>query len=141
MNPTVYKALTKAGTYKGYIIAAVLLIVCLLVYFNWSNIKQAVGLAPAIPLPPDTAPKPSTTSSSYTNDTVLKKGMRGAKVKELQLRMNATLKAAKATGDQAALPLEPLVEDGIFGNHTAMRLFALTGQTQISINAYKQLDA
>lgn len=139
MNPTVYKALTKAGTYKGYIIAVVLLIVCLLVYFNWANIKQAVGLAPPIPLPPDAAPKPSTTS--YTNDTVLKKGMRGAKVKELQLRMNATLKAAKAKGDRAALPLKPLVKDGIFGNNTAMRLFALTGQTQISINAYKQLDA
>lgn len=132
--------------YKGYIIAAVILVVCLAVYFNWDKIKQKLGFAPKINGQSTATPtsyNTGTPSQQYTNNTVLKKGMRGSKVKELQLLMNATLKAAQARGDRTATPLEPLVVDGIFGNQTAMRLFALTGgrHLEISINAYKKLDA
>lgn len=74
----------------------------------------------------------SNSNTAFTNDTVLKKGDKGAKVGELQDLMNKGL--VKSGSSYATL-----VVDNNFGPKTEGALFLLTGKRSISINALKKL--
>lgn len=126
---------------KTPLIAGLILVLALVAYFYRDNIKSFFAKdALLTPSKPTTAvntastsgSNPSTsTNTSMTNDTVLKKGSRGAKVKELQVLINKGLKAKN-------MGFPNLAEDGIFGAKTESRLQLLIGKKSISINEFKQ---
>ncbi len=145
MNEALKKAVTKAAVYKGYIVALVIAIALILIYLQREKIIAALGMQPLNGTSGDnakaTAPKPSTSLPKQTDDTVLKKRMRGEKVKELQLLLNTALKRAQNRGDATAKAHQPLVTDGVFGDKTELLLQVLSGLTysKISIARMKEL--
>lgn len=78
---------------------------------------------------PSNSSNTGSTVATATNDTVLKKGSSGTKVKELQILMN---KAVESKSQYA-----PLATDGVFGAATELRLYELTLKRSISINQFK----
>lgn len=114
--------------------AGLVLIALLVVYFYRENLKTAFQKNTI--LPSNAATLASTESSSVSasssnnasNDTPLKKGSTGEKVKELQRLINVK--------HQNYTPrLAPnLVVDGQFGTKTEILLKKYTGKTSISIN-------
>ncbi|MBL4650826.1 MAG: hypothetical protein JKY03_13930 [Aureispira sp.] len=117
---------------KSVLIAGLVLIALILAYFKRDSIKEFFSKSKpekALNVPsPNTSAAPTPTVSN--NNTVLKKGSSGVKVRELQVLMNT-----------AILKVNPnyltLATDSNFGAKTEDRLFLLTGVKIISINQFK----
>jgi hypothetical protein len=116
---------------KSLIIAGLVLIALVLAYFKRESIKEFFSKSKPTNALNVTNPSTSTApTSTANNDTVLKRGSSGAKVRELQVLMNT-----------AILKVNPnyltLTTDSNFGAKTEDRLFLLTGVKRISINQFK----
>ena len=117
---------------KSLLIAGLVLIALILAYFKRESIKEFFSKSQpvnALNVPSPTA-STAPTSTVSNNDTILKKGSSGTKVRELQVLMNT-----------AILKVNPnylmLTTDSNFGAKTEDRLFLLTGVKRISINQFK----
>lgn len=126
--------------HKTTLMAGLVLVLCVAVYFYRDEIKSffskgsslsSAGTTVASTSTPSIMSPSTTTNTSDTNDTVLKKGSQGQKVKELQVLINKRLEAAN-------MGFPKLVEDGIFGAKTESRLQLLIGKKSISINEFKK---
>jgi hypothetical protein len=148
MNETLTKAVSKAATHKGYIVALIVAIVLILIYVYRDKIAVALGLSSiatggiGASKASATIPAPSTggttraTTTVLDDSTALSKGMRGEKVKELQEIINKLLLARKKyLGIKANL----LKVDGIFGSATEKALLEVTNgfYSKISISHIK----
>lgn len=130
-----------AQRYKGLLTFAVVVAVVVFAYLHRNKIAAALGMRSAsiVPTPNDgKATSVNTAAPQYTDNTVLKKGMRGDKVRELQVLLNMALKAQQKAGKLKGHEL--LIEDGIFGSKTLELLLALTLKGEISLNDFKQLS-
>lgn len=127
--------------HKSSIIAGLVLVLCLAAYFYRENLKTFFSKNVVLPSNSTAVVNTSTASVSSptvsdtaTNDTILKRGSKGAKVKELQELINKRMRATN-------MGFPELAEDGIFGAKTESRLQLLTGKKSISINEFLKYKA
>lgn len=141
MNDNIKNAIAKVSPYKGYIVALVVLLVLIAIYIKRREIMAALGVGSSSTSKVGAASvsKPSVAPPVYTDDTVLKKGMRGDKVKELQELINGRVKLYRT---DLGLDVKPLVVDGIFGSKTEATLSTVTNgkYKAISVARMKEFD-
>lgn len=124
--------------HKVPLIVGTLIIVALLIYV-YQNKLASFFLYPGANAPgsittgaavnTNVSNSSNNSSSSLTNDTVLKKGDRGDKVGELQSLLNKGLV-------KAGVGYATLAVDESFGSKTEGALYLLTGKKSISINEF-----
>lgn len=125
---------------KKALAVVVLLVLALVAYFTKNKWMPMFSKDQTAPAPNTTnigssSTSTNTTLATATDDTILKRGSKNDKVKELQQLLNQHLTSNFATYS----PLTPLVVDGDFGSKTEARLLLFTNneKNQISINQYK----
>ena len=103
-----------------------LVIVAVIIFFSYSRASEDSEMNAAINTPSGSGS--SSSSKNITDDTILKRGSRNAKVKALQAYYNDYV---------VKPPMTKLSVDGVFGPKTEAAVFKATGKKAISLKEFQ----